>query len=96
MSIIDQNKSKWNSIPNDEKETIINFDYFEECLTIFTTNQMTARKLTKKVGQPSKIDYYQGQITSEEWRIPFKEREHLKKSLSINNFVTFYLSNKEE
>lgn len=90
MTIIDQDK--WNYIPIEEKETIINFNYSEECLIIYTTNQSTGKKLTKKIGQPSRIDYKEGMIQSEEWKIPFKERDNMKKCLSINNFVSFYLS----
>ena len=93
----DQNEriNKWTLIPTDEKETIINFDYQGEKLSIYTTNQFTAKKLRKKIGQPIKTNFEEGMTASEEWTISFKDREKIKKILSISNFVTFYLSKKE-
>ena len=83
---------KWTSIPTEEKETILNFDYFENKVNLYTTNQATGNRLKKKIGEPSRRDYFEGKIASEEWTIPFKEREKLRKIFSINLFVSSHLS----
>lgn len=83
---------KWTTIPTDEKETLLNFDYFENKVNLYTTNQATGNRLKKKIGEPSKTNYFEGKIASEEWTIPFKEREKLRKIFSINLFVSSYLS----
>ena len=44
---------KWTSIPTDEKETILNFDYFDNKVNLYTTNQPTGNRL-KKIGEPTK------------------------------------------
>ena len=46
----------WEIIPRDEQETIISFDYFEKTMTFYTSRQSVARRLEKKVGEPTKID----------------------------------------
>lgn len=85
---------KFRTTPTEEKEVLIIFDYEEEVIHLYSTNQSTCKKLMKKIGQPIKQDTIEGQISSMEWRISFKDREKIRKGLSISNFVTNYLSNK--
>ena len=85
---------KLRSTPTEEREVLINFDYEDEVIYLYSTNQSTSKKLLKKVGKPYKIDYVGQEIASMEWRIPFKNREEIRKGLSILNFVTNYISNK--
>lgn len=87
---------KWTSIPTEEKETTLNFDYYDNKLHLYTTNQATANRLKKKIGEPSRRTYFKGKIASEEWKIPFQEREKLRKVFSINLFVSSYLSGNGE
>ena len=83
---------KFRSTPTEEREVLINFE--DEVIYLYSTNQSTSKKLLKKVGKPYKIDYVGQEIASMEWRIPFKNREEIRKGLSILNFVTNYISNK--
>lgn len=92
----DEQKMKWTSIPTDEKETILNFDHYNNKLNLYTTNQATGNRIQKKIGEPSKIGYIEGKIASEEWEIPFQERDKLRKIFSINLFVSSYLSKNGE
>ena len=87
---------KWTSIPTDEKETILNFDHFDNKLNLYTTNQATGNRIKKKIGEPSKITYIEGKVSSVEWTIPFQDREKLRKIFSINLFVSSYLSKSGE
>ena len=80
----------------DEKETILNFDYFDSKVNVYTTNQATGKRLRKKIGEPTRKTIFGGDIASEEWTIPFKEREKLRKIFSINLFVSSYLSENGE
>ena len=85
---------KFRTTLKEEKETIINFDYEEEVIHLYSTNQSTCKKLLKKIGTPIKIDYVEQEISSMEWKIAFRDRETIRKGLSITNFVTNYISNK--
>ena len=87
---------KWTSIPTDEKETILNFDYFDNKVNLYTTNQPTGNRLKKKIGEPTRETYFEGKIASQEWTIPFQEREKLRKIFSINLFVSSHLSKSGE
>lgn len=49
---------KWEVIPRDEQETIINVDYCEKTISVYTTRKQTAERLQKKIGEPTKIDIH--------------------------------------
>lgn len=89
-------KTKWESISIEEKESIINFDYFEGVVNVYTTNQSTGNRIKKKIGEPDRTQTNQGQIYSMEWKIPFNDREKIRKGLSIVNFITTHQSLKKE
>lgn len=88
--------NKWESISLDEKESIINFDYFEGIVNVYTSNQSTGNRIKKKIGEPFKIGMNEGKIFSMEWKIPFNDREKIRKGLSIVNFITTHQSLKKE
>lgn len=46
---------KWEIVPRDEQETIINIDYCEKNIKVYTTRKAVADRLLKKVGEPTKI-----------------------------------------
>lgn len=46
---------KWEIVPRDEQETIINIDYCEKIIKVYTTRKSVADRLLKKVGKPTKI-----------------------------------------
>jgi len=54
---------KWYLIPRDEQETIINIDYCEKTITVYTTRKQTGERLVKKIGKPDKIDYFNGVVS---------------------------------
>ena len=56
-------KMKWEIVPRDEQETIINVDYCEKIITIYTSRKATGERLYKKIGEPTKIDYHDGLIS---------------------------------
>lgn len=54
---------KWLGIPRDEQETIINVDYCEKTLTVYTSRKSVAERLIRKIGQPTIIDKTNGLVT---------------------------------
>lgn len=87
---------KWETIPIDEKESLIDFDYFEGIVNVYTSNQSTGNRIKKKIGEPYKKGINEGKVYSMEWKIPFNDREQIRKGLSIVNFITTHQSNKME
>lgn len=81
-------QKRWISIPIDEQETIINFDYFEHKMKIHTTNQPTAKRLQKKIGESTETFYTEGKISGKTWTITFDERENIKKAISLGTLLT--------
>ena len=49
---------KWEIVPRDEQETVINVNYCEKTITIYTSRKATGDRLIRKIGQPTKIDYH--------------------------------------
>ena len=54
---------KWEIVPRDEQETLINVDYYEKIITIYTNRKATGERLYKKIGEPTKTDYHEGLIS---------------------------------
>lgn len=54
---------KWEIVPRDEQETLINVDYCEKKITIYTSRKATGERLFKKIGEPTKTDFHNGLIS---------------------------------
>lgn len=81
-------KNTWISIPIDEQETIINLDYFEHKMKIYTSNQPTAKRLQKRIGESTKTFFTNEKISGKSWTIFFDERETIKKAISLGSLLT--------
>lgn len=54
---------EWFLVPREEQETIINIDYYEKTISVYTTRKQTGERLIKKIGKPDKIDYFNGAVS---------------------------------
>lgn len=78
--------SNFHSIPKDEQETIINIDYFDKVIKLYSTKEHIYKNLSKYLGQPTSIDYYNGCICSFEYKLAFNDN-NLKKIISISTLI---------
>ena len=53
----------WEIVPRDEQETLINVDYNDKIISVYTSRKATAERLLKKVGEPSTVDIHNGLIS---------------------------------
>lgn len=53
----------WEIVPREEQETLINVDYCEKKITVYTSRKATGERLLKKMGEPTKTDYHNGLIS---------------------------------
>ena len=44
---------EWEIIPRDEQETIINIDYCEKTINVYTSRKQVGERLKKKIGEPT-------------------------------------------
>ena len=44
---------EWEIIPRDEQETIINIDYCEKTINVYTSRKQVWERLKKKIGEPT-------------------------------------------
>ena len=46
---------EWEIVPRDEQETLINIDYCEKTINVYTSRKQVAERLKKKIGEPTDI-----------------------------------------
>ena len=44
---------EWEIVPRDEQETIINIDYCEKTINVYTSRKQVGERLKKKIGEPT-------------------------------------------
>ena len=44
---------KWEIVPRDEQETIINIDYCEKTINVYTSRKQVGERLKQKIGEPT-------------------------------------------
>ena len=44
---------EWEIIPRDEQETLINIDYCEKTINVYTSRKQVGERLKKKIGEPT-------------------------------------------
>ena len=71
----------YNTIP-EEQETLINIDYFDKVLNIFSSRKSVIQRLCAKLGEPSKMDYINNSITGASWKINFEDKKKINIALS--------------
>lgn len=84
---------EWEIVPRDEQETVINIDYFEKTITIYTTRKQVARRLEKKVGKPTNIGVCDGKIYSVSYTRKLYDKDVVKffsKTMLIGLFKEEY------
>lgn len=89
---------EWEIVPRDEQETLINVDYFEKTITIYTTRKATADRLIKKIGEPSSIDKINGLISGITYKRSLFDKDVAKffsKGLIIGGFRKNKIKNDE-
>lgn len=69
----------------EEQETTINVDYFSQIVDIFTSRKEVYRDLVKAIGEPDRQSFVKCKVVGGCWRIPFAEREKIRKILSIKS-----------
>lgn len=46
---------EWEIVPRDEQETLINIDYCEKTINVYTSRKQVAERLKKKIGEPTDV-----------------------------------------
>lgn len=65
-----------------EQETIVNIDYYERLIFVYTCRKSVAERLKKKMGEPTKVYYTCNQISGVRYEIPFNKRKEISSILS--------------
>ena len=55
---------KWKLVPRDEQETIMNIDYCDKTISVYTSRKQVGERLYKKLGEPTYTDTQNGLVSS--------------------------------
>lgn len=84
----------WFLVPRDEQETIINVDYYEKSISVYTSRKAVAERLKRKIGAPDYVDKIEGKISGVTYKMPLHDKR-VKQFLSISNIIGGFRSNNE-
>lgn len=80
---------EWIISPLDEQECVMNIDYYDKKITVYTNRKSVGVRLQRKLGEPTKIYEYQGKISAVEYTRNLFDKDVAKffsKMLIIGNF----------
>lgn len=82
-------EKKFEIVPLDEQECLINVDYYERKITVYTSRKSVAVRLMRKLGEPTKIYEHDGKISAVEYTRNLFDKDVAKffsKMLIIGSF----------
>lgn len=86
---------KWETVPLDEQETIVNIDYYEKTINVYTSRKSVAERLMRKIGKPSRVFETNGYVQAVEYKKSLFD-EQTKKFFSKMLLVGMYRKNDVE
>lgn len=57
-------KPKWRINPREEQETMLNIDYCDKTISVYTSRKSVGERLYKKLGEPTRTETQNGLISS--------------------------------
>lgn len=76
----------WENISREEQETVINIDYYDKTITVYTSRKKVAERLIKKVGQPNHIDTIDGKVADVVYKMPLSDKR-VRQLLLMGNII---------
>ena len=80
---------EWEIVPRDEQETLINIDYCEKTINIYTSRKQVGERLKKKIGEPTDKYISNGKIYAVNYKRNLFDKDvakFLSKMLLIGGF----------
>ena len=80
---------EWEIIPRDEQETLINIDYCEKTINVYTSRKQVGERLKKKIGEPTDKYISNGKIYAVNYKRNLFDKDvakFLSKMLLIGSF----------
>lgn len=80
---------EWENVPREEQETMMNIDYEEKTIRIYTTRKSVADRLFKKIGPATSVEMSNGKVYSVTYKRNLFDKDVAKffsKSLLVGAF----------
>lgn len=75
-------KEKFYNTEYEEQETVINIDYSEKEISLYTSKKIVYERIYKRLGNPTKKYYTRNKISGAVWIIPFENKKSIRAILS--------------
>lgn len=71
----------YNTAP-EEQESVLNIDYLEKNLYVYSSRTAIIKRFYKRLGTPNRIYYVGEAVSGASWKIPFKDKNKIRIGLS--------------
>ena len=85
---------EWGTVPLDEQETVINIDYCEKTINIYTSRKSVGKRLEKKLGEADKIIKLKDEIVAVEYKRNLSDK-NIRPILSMSTIIGGFRNSKE-
>ena len=75
-------KDKFYDTDYEEQETILNIDYYQRQIYLYTSRKAVYDRILKKLGNPTKKYYTNKKLSGANWIIPFENKKIITAILS--------------
>ena len=86
---------EWEVIPRDEQETIIEIDYRDKKIDVYTTRKSVANRLKSKFGEPDSVSTNNGKIYAISYRRNLYDKG-IRGFLSVGTLVGGFRQNNNQ
>lgn len=74
--------NKFYNTDYEEQETIVNIDYYNKAVLLYTSRRAVYERIVKKIGEPTKKYYTDKKINGANWIILFENKKEITSILS--------------
>lgn len=80
------NFMEWGITPLEEQETLINIDYYDKTIMIYTSRKSVGKRLEKKLGEADKITKLNGKKVAIEYKRKLSDK-NIRPILSMSTII---------
>lgn len=77
---------EWGIVPLDEQETIINIDYYDKTISIYSSRKSVGKRLEKKLGEPDKVTTLNGKVVAVNYNKKLTDKD-IRPILSMSTII---------
>lgn len=85
---------EWGIVPLEEQETLINVDYYDKTISIYTTRKSVGKRLEKKLGKADEIVTLNKKVTAVTYKRNLSDKD-IRPILSMSTIIGGFRNSKD-